>query len=395
MKRASLSVLAIILLISMLCSCASNNTGKLSAEGQTLEQELSWQEQYDLGVRYLSEGNYEEAIIAFTAAIEIDARHPEVFLSRANAYIAAGETEGNLAAAEGDYLAALELDEMLADAYIGLIDIYIAAADFDSAGEFLELGQQAFESSVIPDIFEEAEQRILNAMVENEDYSFMYSGDLENIFETILSGWKVNGTPIAESTLADWQAAYPDESSYGLQSYVGMVFVREANITRYQPMIDQGNSVSASNVEVIFEDEAVFQASLYGENERQTYARYWQPDFYGITTSDSFEEVLKKLGFTESGIQYVLSPESGQQVIYIDHYDTEYGESGTVGVRWDGETRISFGRNENGDRYITFDIMLNNEMGQIVHSPRLSIVCLGDQISDIYYQSKSAIGQEE
>lgn len=32
----------------------------------------TWQEQYDRGVRYLSKGNYEEAIIAFTAAIEID-----------------------------------------------------------------------------------------------------------------------------------------------------------------------------------------------------------------------------------------------------------------------------------------------------------------------------------
>lgn len=29
----------------------------------------TWQEQYDLGVRYLGEGSYEEAIIAFTATI--------------------------------------------------------------------------------------------------------------------------------------------------------------------------------------------------------------------------------------------------------------------------------------------------------------------------------------
>ena len=28
-----------------------------------------WQEQYDLGQKYLTEGNYEEAIMAFTAAI--------------------------------------------------------------------------------------------------------------------------------------------------------------------------------------------------------------------------------------------------------------------------------------------------------------------------------------
>lgn len=49
--------------------------------------ELSWQEHYDLGVRYLSEENYEEAVIAFTAAIEIDPKNEELYISLAEAYI--------------------------------------------------------------------------------------------------------------------------------------------------------------------------------------------------------------------------------------------------------------------------------------------------------------------
>ena len=56
----------------------------LSACGQSAEAQ--WQEQYDLGVRYLSEGNYEEAIIAFTAAIEIDPKRAEAFVGRGDAY---------------------------------------------------------------------------------------------------------------------------------------------------------------------------------------------------------------------------------------------------------------------------------------------------------------------
>lgn len=55
---------------------------------------LTWQEQYDLGVRYLSEGNYEEAIIAFTAAIEIDPKRPEGYLGLADTYIAVGNQDG-------------------------------------------------------------------------------------------------------------------------------------------------------------------------------------------------------------------------------------------------------------------------------------------------------------
>lgn len=56
----------------------------LSACGQSTADQ--WQEQYDLGVRYLSEGNYEEAIIAFTAAIEIDPTRAETFVGRGDAY---------------------------------------------------------------------------------------------------------------------------------------------------------------------------------------------------------------------------------------------------------------------------------------------------------------------
>ena len=50
--------------------------------------EKDWQEQYDLGMRYLEEGDFEEAILAFSAAIEIDPNRPEAYMGRAEAYIA-------------------------------------------------------------------------------------------------------------------------------------------------------------------------------------------------------------------------------------------------------------------------------------------------------------------
>lgn len=51
----------------------------------------TWQEHYDLGMRYLMEGNYEEAILSFTAAIEIDPKMPEAYVGMADAYIGLGE----------------------------------------------------------------------------------------------------------------------------------------------------------------------------------------------------------------------------------------------------------------------------------------------------------------
>lgn len=90
------SLLLGILLIFSAASCEKNAP--------------TWQEQYDLGVRYLSEGNYEEAIIAFTAAIEIDSNRAEAYIGRGDAYVGLGNTTENYVAAISDYNAAANLD---------------------------------------------------------------------------------------------------------------------------------------------------------------------------------------------------------------------------------------------------------------------------------------------
>lgn len=62
----------------------------LAACGQPV---TTWQEQYDLGLRYLSEGNYEEAAIAFAAAIEIDPKQHDAYIGLADAYVGIGNYE--------------------------------------------------------------------------------------------------------------------------------------------------------------------------------------------------------------------------------------------------------------------------------------------------------------
>lgn len=100
----------------------------------------TWQEQYDLGIRYLSEGNYEEAIIAFTAAIEIDPKLAPAYVGRGDAYILSGETAENLAAAQSDYEKALILDNTFVEAYQKLAQVYLALEESDKAAELLEQG---------------------------------------------------------------------------------------------------------------------------------------------------------------------------------------------------------------------------------------------------------------
>lgn len=77
--------LCILLLVSLLCACGQVSVGQSSSNTVT-----TWQEQYDLGLRYLSEGNYEEAIIAFSAAIEIDPMQSAAYIGLADAYACMG-----------------------------------------------------------------------------------------------------------------------------------------------------------------------------------------------------------------------------------------------------------------------------------------------------------------
>ena len=118
----------ILLLISVgLCACGQSKNS-------------AWQEQYDLGMRYLSEGNYEEAIIAFTAAIEIDPNRAEAYIGRGDAYVGLGTDAENLSFAINDYKAALKLDSTLVDVYLKLAALYISEGNYEEARALLETG---------------------------------------------------------------------------------------------------------------------------------------------------------------------------------------------------------------------------------------------------------------
>ena len=157
-KRVSL--VAVVVMVLLLVGC-----------GKT------YQKEYDLGVRYLSEGNYEEAVIAFTAAIEIEPNHAEAYVGLADTYISmsdlvqardalAGglgavdnETElhgklsdveydmgqeelkqGNCAEAVGHFEESISYDPEHEEAYEELADCYLSQGETDSAISILKDG---------------------------------------------------------------------------------------------------------------------------------------------------------------------------------------------------------------------------------------------------------------
>mgnify|MGYP006065127875 FL=1 len=126
-RKKEIGILGICILLFIAAAC-----GKSALE--------KWQEQYDLGQQYLLEENYEEAIVAFTAAIESDPKQADAYLGRGDAYILSGETEENLMQALADYRQVLEMDEANASAYLGVADVYIRQGEYEAALEVLNEG---------------------------------------------------------------------------------------------------------------------------------------------------------------------------------------------------------------------------------------------------------------
>lgn len=101
MKRNQIKMIAAALCVMMVMAsrCGKQSEGEevvdsIGEQSEEPSQEVTFQDQYDLGMRLLSEGSYEEAIIAFQAALEIDPRSVDVYTALADTYEAMGDTEG-------------------------------------------------------------------------------------------------------------------------------------------------------------------------------------------------------------------------------------------------------------------------------------------------------------
>lgn len=131
MKRLVALIIAVVLLLS---ACAD-----ITAE---------WQEQIELGYKYLSSGNYEEAVLAFTRAIEIDPKNPVGYFLRGTTYtqiaqemLANGEDEDSIREiakkAEEDFDDAYDHDDNqelnFNDSLDDLADIYDGLGDEEEA----------------------------------------------------------------------------------------------------------------------------------------------------------------------------------------------------------------------------------------------------------------------
>lgn len=137
MKRIKMMCF-LLALLGLLSACSAHS---VDAEEQSAP---TWQSRYDLGVRYLSDGNYEEAILAFTAAIEIDPKNAQAYEQRGDAYWelaqsvqGSEQTDAYRSAAE-DYESAMQWGSETDELYRRAADAYYGAQDYEKAESYYE-----------------------------------------------------------------------------------------------------------------------------------------------------------------------------------------------------------------------------------------------------------------
>ena len=132
-----------VLAIFVLCGCGMNAEARLA-------------QQLDYGNRYLTELNYQEAVVAFQRAIEIEDRNADAWLGYARASVGLAGTQSGeeadaaYAQAEQAYLKVLELAPEHSQAYLELADLYVQMGVPEQAIGLLESVPESLKTA--PDI---------------------------------------------------------------------------------------------------------------------------------------------------------------------------------------------------------------------------------------------------
>jgi Tfp pilus assembly protein PilF len=219
MKR----ILAILVLSFLMLGLSACNPPLASTT--PLPEPTTWQQQYDLGLRYLSEGNYQEAIFAFTTAINIDAKQTEVYLGRGDAYYEMGE----LGLAIEDYIEYINLMPTIPEGYLRLGSAYAESGALASAYQVLangiietsdvqitaalEILTQQIKASFQQELFNISAMMAMN--MAGTKTAYMYDFDKDGSEDWIADIDSVNGAYMFVGTDSDGIDVIYDESVAG------------------------------------------------------------------------------------------------------------------------------------------------------------------------------------
>ena len=282
--------------------------------------EFTWQEHYDLGMQYLTEGNYEQAILSFTSAIEIDAKQALGFIGRGHAYIGLGETEENLTAALADYEMAVMLDETNADAYLGIVDVYIRQGEYEKALKTLE---KALEKTGNAQSIQDKIDEIKSGVYIDSSQNIRRSNDYEA--DGTLTGYTEFDYDYLgrKCSWRNYNREWHDDGSYGeiaLGDYCEVTFDEDNRAVKNQFYAADGTPT-------------YYDSFIYNENNLKTEQYRYESDgsliVYFYFYYDDLGREIKYEGYNSDGSMYnywISEYDANGKLISEKRYNGETGE---------------------------------------------------------------------
>ena len=265
------------------------------------KQQEEWQEQYDLGEQALLDEDYDQAVVNFTEAIEIDPEEPDAYIGRGDAYAGQGKTDEALA----DYEQARDIleedlkenpdDEEIADKMDDIADKIGYIDDLIKEKENLNRYQAYYDKLMeLQEIYGEAEL----CSVEYE-FSETYSYTIcrwEGLYYAMLLDFDGDGQEELLTALYDPDADDQDEEQDGQVIQVWSYEDGEVQELYRQDLLIMGERYYYGCVVEIHEDNCYILDGYYGGDG--SYEWYYEEYYTLESGSFCMAKSFDKYGMT-------------------------------------------------------------------------------------------------
>ena|GEM_PF-6973738 len=245
-KTVTILIIALMLLLSI-CATSCSTSGTNTPD--------PYEEQIQLGYKYLSEMDYEQAIVAFDKAISIDAKRDTAYIGKADTYLAKGGDD-MIANIDESLKVGYEVtqSEGIVDAYIRIADELVEAENYDAALELLQKGYEATENEKLKEKIAEVIDRMSSAFLKNL-YSLFEAGNMDGV-------WSIMGTDEFNGI-----AAYVTDTEPVCYLPMSTIDAKSGNGVGIYKMQDK-YYVEKSDVDYIMQDKYFVYYGDYADNMR-------------------------------------------------------------------------------------------------------------------------------
>lgn len=299
----------------------------LTSCGMSIQQQV--EKQLELGHRYLKEEKYEEAIVAFNKAIELDPKQETTYIELCEAYEKTGRIEMAIDLLEKGItkIESTLLGQRLDEMYLKMAETAFDKMDYQTAVEYykkikleniqnqLKLAISYAQTGDIAKGFLYLER--IQEKADKKEYEWAMDRIVRMCLEENFIGVedvKINGKLFTESNIYDAIEAYPCDE--GITEGIGEIGDEQVYDVWHWYKNSENRTSTTKFGQLKGEDRldyVCFESELLGYSTGLEFFKDYvidSPDLRAIQILEPENSVLEKTGFSENGIKYIMSEDS-------------------------------------------------------------------------------------